>query len=223
MNPKINSNLITYVTIANGIAATFGKNCEVVVHDLSHPKTSVVYVKNGHVTGRKVGDGIRDLILDVLSSPDFDEDVLTNYESSTVLGKMIKSTTMVIRNEKKKVIGALCINMDITNIKVFLTEINDLIEINKPSKKKSRDVEVSNSDVLDILDHIISQTIIESGKIPENMKKNDFLKIIKFLDEKGIFLIKNSVDWVSRKLNLSKFTVYGYLKEIRVDEEIQRR
>ena len=74
-----------------------------------------------------------------------------------------------------------------------------------------------------ILDHIISQTIQESGKLPENMKKKDFLKLIKFMDEKGVFLIKNSVDWVAKKLKLSKFTVYGYLKEARIDEEIQSR
>jgi predicted transcriptional regulator YheO len=52
------------------------------------------------------------------------------------------------------------------------------------------------------------------------MKKEDFLKIIKFLDEKGVFLIKNSIEWVAKKLNISKFTIYAYLKEVRIDQEI---
>ncbi len=223
MMSKISPELKPFVTIVDGIASTLGNSCEVVLHDLSHPKTSVIYVKNGHVTGRKVGDGIRDLIFDVLTSPDFKEDALTKYESTVVKGKSIKSTTMVIRNMEEKIIGALCINLDITNLNLILSTVGELTSINKVSKDSDENIEIEKADVLDILDHIISHTILESGKLPENMKKDDFLKIIKFMDEKGVFLIKNSVDWVARKLNLSKFTVYGYLKEVRIDEEIQRR
>lgn len=45
--------------IADALAAQFGPNCEVVIHDLSaqnaeHP---IVYIVNGHVTGRKWGTG----------------------------------------------------------------------------------------------------------------------------------------------------------------------
>ena len=39
--------------IARGIAAQFGPNCEVVVHDLSqHPDHTIVAIENGHVSGR---------------------------------------------------------------------------------------------------------------------------------------------------------------------------
>jgi predicted transcriptional regulator YheO len=223
METIANPALRPYAPIVDGIADTFGSNCEVVLHDLAHPKTSVVYVRNGHVTDRKVGDGIRDLVLDVLRSPDFQEDALTNYESSVVKGKSIKSTTIVIRDAKQKVIGALCINFDITCMNLIKSTINELASVGSPSAARDQDMEIENADVLDILNHIISHTIAESGKLPENMKKDDFLKIIKFMDEKGVFLIKNSVDWVARKLNLSKFTIYGYLKEIRIDKEIQKR
>lgn len=45
--------------LAAGIAAQFGSNCEVVIHDVSsnHPDHSIVHIENGHVSGRKVGDG----------------------------------------------------------------------------------------------------------------------------------------------------------------------
>ena len=45
--------------IAAGIAAQFGDKCEVVIHDVSggHPEHTIVHIENGHVSGRKVGDG----------------------------------------------------------------------------------------------------------------------------------------------------------------------
>ena len=44
--------------IAQDIAAEFGNDCEVVIHDLKtkEPEHSIIYIVNGHVTGRNVGD-----------------------------------------------------------------------------------------------------------------------------------------------------------------------
>ena len=218
---KIAPDLKPFITIANGIASTFGKNCEVVLHDLRDPSKSVVYVKNAHVTDRKVGEGIRDLILDVLRSSEFKEDSLINYESTAVKGKIIKSSTMVIRNEANKIIGALCINFDITNMTQSISNINDLIRTKK-TKKSQDEIEISDKDVLNILDEILTNTIQSTGKIPANMRKQDYLHIINFLDEKGVFLIKNSVEWIGLKLNLSKFTIYNYLKEVRTNKQMDR-
>lgn len=41
-------NLRPYVAIAKMIGASFGKNCEVILHDLAIPQESVVFVVNGH-------------------------------------------------------------------------------------------------------------------------------------------------------------------------------
>ena len=56
--------------LAAGIAAQFGSNCEVVIHDVSsnHPDHSIVHIENGHVSGRKVGDGASQVVLDQLAS-----------------------------------------------------------------------------------------------------------------------------------------------------------
>ena len=42
--------------LAKGLAAQFGPNCEVVIHDLqsNDPDSSIVAIENGHVSGRKV-------------------------------------------------------------------------------------------------------------------------------------------------------------------------
>lgn len=44
--------------VADLIAAQFGPNTEVVVHDFSGDiDHTIVYIVNGHVTGRRIGDG----------------------------------------------------------------------------------------------------------------------------------------------------------------------
>lgn len=57
--------------IAKGIAAQFGSNCEVVVHELSEQSAyhSIVAIENGHVTGRKIGDGPSHVVLVRWASP----------------------------------------------------------------------------------------------------------------------------------------------------------
>ena len=40
--------------IARDLASQFGPDCEIVIHDLktNDPEHSIVYIENGHVTGR---------------------------------------------------------------------------------------------------------------------------------------------------------------------------
>ena len=54
--------------IAKGIALQFGPNCEVVIHEISDKSaySSIVAIENGHVTGRKVGDGPSHVVLEQL-------------------------------------------------------------------------------------------------------------------------------------------------------------
>ena len=60
--------LETLKQIAAGIAAQFGDKCEVVIHDVSssHPEHTIVRIENGHVSGRKVGDGASMVVLEQL-------------------------------------------------------------------------------------------------------------------------------------------------------------
>lgn len=49
------------------IAAQFGPDCEVVLHDWSKEyESTIVAIENGHVSGRKVGDGGSNLGLEVM-------------------------------------------------------------------------------------------------------------------------------------------------------------
>ena len=93
--------------LAHGLCVHFGSNCEVVVHDLSRnqPDSSIVLIENGHVSSRKVGDGPSHIVLEALrADPAKLEDKLS-YLTRTHDGRILKSSTIYIRDENGKPVG----------------------------------------------------------------------------------------------------------------------
>lgn len=211
---KLNKDLEKFIPTANLIAKTFGRNCEVVIHDLSVPQNSVVYAVNNHVTGRKVGQSFDHLIKQVLLSKEFHEDYTANYKFVTEDGREIKSSTALIRDSKGKVIGALCINYDLEIMKNFQGFLEDFMTVKQ--EKVEEDMEPFDN-VMEIVDDLIDK-IIGVNDI-DTLKRKDKIDLIKFIDKKGIFLIKGAIEKVAEKLNISKVTVYSYLDEIKKNED----
>lgn len=204
MNPLLK----TYFPIADIIAGTFGSSCEVVVHDLSQPVSSVVYVVNEQVTGRRIGQSFDHLVKQVLLNKDFKDDRVTNYNFATQDGKKIKSSSALIRDGSGEVIGMLCINCDISvglkmqeQLAVFLgTDIQEVIA--------EKDV---GQDVMEVIDELILK-IIGTTDV-NNLTRKKSVEIVKFMDEKGIFLVKGAIDKVAALMGVSRVTIYSYLDE----------
>jgi len=190
--------LTSYIPIADMIAATFGRHCEVVIHDLSIPQNSVIYAVNNHVTGRQVGQSFDHLIKQVLLSKQFKGDMTANYKTVTEDGRAVKSSTALIRDASGEVIGALCVNYDLSAMGPMKDFLNDFLPVDNV-------VEI----VDDLIEKIISQTDIAT------LKKKEKIRLIEFMESKGIFLIKGAMDKVADRLGISKVTVYSYLDEIK--------
>lgn len=104
-----------YIPLADMLAATFGEDCEVVLHDLADPEHSVVYVANGQVTGRRIGQGIEHLVREVMQADGPEQDYAVN-DYFHKHGRLIRSSSLFIRDEEDHLIGAMCINLDTTRI-----------------------------------------------------------------------------------------------------------
>ena len=50
------------------------------------------------------------------------------------------------------------------------------------------------------------------------MKRDEKIELIRFMDQKGLFLIKGTVDRVAKRMGISKVTVYSYLDEIKEEK-----
>lgn len=195
--------------IAKGLAHQFGDHCEVVLHDLTQADldTSIVLIENGHITNRKKGDGPSHVVLDALrGDPSKIEDRL-GYLTKTTDGRILKSTTLFIRDDNNKIIGIFAINYDITELMMFDTAVRSLISCETEKRQPER----ITHNVNDLLDDLISQSVALVGKPVALMTKDDKVAAIRFLNDSGAFLITKSGDKVSKFFGISKYTLYSYI------------
>lgn len=194
--------------IGQCIAEQFGPNCEVVLHDLTRPyESTIVAIWNGHVTGREVGGGGTDAGLKILKGTSQPEDTY-NYINSTKSGQILRSSSKYIKDKEGNVVGSLCINFDITDLLKGQNALSYLT--NYGSNHHNKEVFTSNID--ELLDEMIYDAVSTTGKEVNQLTKEEKVEVVKYLDEKGAFLIKKSAERVADFLGITRFTIYNYLK-----------
>lgn len=203
--------------LAKGIASQFGPSCEVVVHDLaaSEIEHSIVAIENGHVSGRRVGDGPSHVVWEALKAePKGLEDRLS-YLTRTEDGKILKSSTIFLRDENGKATGIFAINYDITMMKAM----EDVLHIFTATEESTQEPETITHNVTDLLEELIKQSAKIVGKPVALMNKEDKVKAIRFLNESGAFLITKAGQRVCNYFGISKYTLYSYIDESKGDKE----
>lgn len=189
--------------LAKAISIMFGSDCEVIVHDLKKNGV-VVVIHNGHVTGRKEGDSLNLLDIykldDALEGKDF-----YNCFAKTKDGRLIKSTTIHFKGEDYHY--AFGINYDFTKLSLAETVINNFIttgmELEKVVNNKSSDK---------IIEDIFAEGLKIVGKPVALMNKEDRMRLVCYLKENGGFSFKKSIERIAEMMNVSRYTIYNYLK-----------
>ncbi|NNF99116.1 MAG: transcriptional regulator [Desulfobacteraceae bacterium] len=202
---------------ADVIVETFGRNCEVAVHNFDNLRKSLIYIA-GTLTKRKPGAPITDLVLKELRKHGDDVQNMCNYRTSSKGGRIVKSSTNFIRDAKGKVIGALCINFDVTDFLNSISMVEDLIKVEE--KKSPYKTETFASSPQETISSLLEEGIAQIGKQPPTMATEERLELITILESKGAFLIKGSVDFVAASMGISKYTVYNYLKKVRLNHSL---
>jgi len=203
------------IPIADGIAKTIGPNCEVAIHDLTHPQHSIFYIINGHLTGRKQGDSLGPIFKELVQIAKSNEDMIINYYDN-IEGHSFKATKVLINDEHGKVIGCFCINIVIDDYMQALETLNQICETTSIKSFRENTEEENNEDqISDLVSGIILNTYQDMKKSKKRLTKTEKLDFVGFLEEKGIFRVKGSVELVAGTLGVSKFSIYSYLDEIR--------
>ena len=199
----------TLKQIAAGIARQFGANCEVVIHVLgeSSAYSSIAAIYNGHVTGRKVGDGPSNVVLEQIMSHNEDPQDCLGYLCRTDGGKVLKSSTVYVRSPGGAVSGILSINFDISALLMVEQAVSGITST--PCGRREENIAVVN--VNDMLDGLIEQSVALVGKPVALMNKDDKVRAIQFLSQHGAFLVTKSGDKVAKYFGISKYTLYSYI------------
>ena len=208
--------------VADFIAAQFGPNTEVVVHDFSGDiDHTIVYIVNGHVTGRRIGDGPTQSFLRYMKRETHAMEKV-RYITHTADGRMVRSSTVNFFDEDGILNSSMCINQDITDLVALENAIkgmsdNKYFETNRLASDDEFDRPVTS--IHGLMDSLIAEGLAQIGMPPDKMNKEAKIKLLRFLDERGVFMIQKSGQTVCELLDISKFTLYNYLEEARGKEK----
>lgn len=199
------------------LAKQFGDRCEVVLHDLTGSyDNTIVAIKNGHVSGRRVGGTGSNLGLELLrGAGEENADNQYRYTTKTKDGKVLVSSSIYFRNSAGKIIGSLCVNYDVSDFMMAENVLRSLT--NSPAATPVKEVLVQ--DTYELFNYLLSEAQDYVGKPVALMTREDKLNFIKFLDDHGAFLIKKAGEQVCEYLDISKYLLYSVLNESRSDGE----
>ncbi|UJF19202.1 transcriptional regulator [Vibrio sp. SS-MA-C1-2] len=209
--------LHSYEAVVDGLAALIGPYCEIVLHSLDDLDKSAIKIANGENTGRTVGSPITDLALRMLkdiegSERNFSRAYFTRAKGGT--GTLMKSITVAIRNGDQRIIGLLCINV---NLDAPFSQVLAAFMPNEEASKAASTVNFA-SDVDELVDQTVERTVedVTADKEVSNNMKNR--QIVMDLYEKGIFDIKDAINRVADRLDISKHTVYLYIRQRKTED-----
>lgn len=212
-----NLDLRQYFAIADFIAQINGPKCEAIVHDLSDLQHSIVHIVNGELSGRTVGGSITKYAFDlIMKQEDKSRDSFINYiGTNEKTGKILRSSTLFIRDQKNNTVGLLCVNIDITDFVHLREQLDEYIMVqtentfDKNSKQERFDLSVN-----EIVDEIIQGILLETGIQPPLGSLAEKKILVEKMIAKGVFKFKGVINHVSEKLEISPQTLYRYLKEL---------
>lgn len=200
-----------------------GGTSEVVLHDLSLLPRSIVAIE-GDVTGRKVGDPATDLLLERLGAGDR-QSAYINYETVLPDGRRLISSTIILHDVGGNPVAALCINTDPSmweTVKraaaaMLGEQLGDAPVVQKSPDEvqpQASGAEAFARDIDELAAAILARSLDESGVPVELMQKKHKVEVVRRLQERGLFMLKDAVELAAKTLRVTRFTIYNYLNEI---------
>lgn len=125
---------------------------------------------------------------------------LINYRTNSPDGRPIRSSTLFLRDADGVAVGCLCVN----------SAMAETVAADAPEQP-----ETFPRDIDSLQRFLIDRAIAKVGVPPAEMKKQHKAAVVRELDEAGFFLIRDSVEHVAGQLDVTRYTIYNYLTEVR--------
>ena len=107
-------------------------------------------------------------------------------------------------------IGCLCVNIDQTPLVSWHHFLEHSL-FTEPMETK----EPFAPSMTEALNGIVQSVLEPYGGDPSSLTKEEKTAVVEKLDERGVFLMKGSVEMVAGILGVTRYTVYNYMDAIR--------
>ncbi|MFD6160913.1 transcriptional regulator [Nocardia sp. NPDC060256] len=201
--------------LVDGIAATFGRSCEVVLHDYRDPERSVAAVA-GSVTGREVGSAMSEIGLRVLAAGAEARNEV-GYLTRAQDGRLLKCTTLPLHADGM-LIGALCINIDVSAINRATGVLSDLLGLSMVAEAPVPATDFSG-DLNQVLDSLIERAERVHAVPASALGREQRLELVCSLNDAGVFALRGAPARVAKRLGISRTGLYNDLATVKKDSE----
>ncbi|MGF6907730.1 helix-turn-helix transcriptional regulator [Fusobacterium sp. PH5-44] len=214
---KIDSIFKKYEIICEFISKCFGENVEVILHDLRDIDHSGIKIYNNHVSGRSEGAPMTQFGINLLENKIYEREKFVNNYKGMTGGKILRSSTLFIKDDDENLIGMLCVNIDITNYIAMSKELSSLayFGIGEDNFKNANKIADFPSSVKEMISQTVSEYASSAGYNIQRLTKTEKIEIVKALNDNGLFDLKGGLAQTAEMLNISEPTLYRYLNEIK--------
>lgn len=212
-----------FLPMVDFLEQVLGKNSEIVLHDFSDPDHAIVDIRNGIVSGRKVGGPATDLALKIMHDAKYrDLPFITGYEGRGAGGKTLESATYFIR-ENDEIVGMLCVNTDLSTVRSINAMAQQLMACfdAAPTRTEPASIEVESlsESTQELIDRSIAELLSARGLDVTSLGQSDRVDVIRHLNGNGVFMLKGAVACAATALGISEPSVYRYLQKVRKEGE----
>jgi len=199
--------LSAYYPLCDAIALLLQPQAEVVLHDLA--TETVAHISNPF-SHREVGEP------SLLHEIDFRPEValIGPYEKVNFDGRRLKSVSAVLR-EDGRAVGVICINLDVTHLQ---SAIELLTALTRVPLGAGQPAVLFQEDWHERINQYVHAWTARNGVVIAGLSRAQKLQLVGELAAEGAFGGKHAAAYVSRVLQMSRASVYNYLRAAKSEE-----
>jgi predicted transcriptional regulator YheO len=208
-----------YIQIADVLGKLFQNILEVVVHDFKDLDHSIIYIVNGQISNRKIGDAASELGIRRLLEQENIPDVLVNYMNKNSKGQKFKSASMAIRDDDGKMIGAFCFNFDLSHFEQFQKFLEFFMSCENNILVGPNDINDKHLTNEEEIQDEIKKYILQKGLSFVQLTYKDKQEIVHHLHQKEFFKKRGAISSIATSLKLTRQCIYNYLELVKNKKE----
>lgn len=192
------------LNLGQAISGLLYPYAEVVVHDVQ--SDSIVAIFNP-LSRRKEGDPSY-LDQGLLESQ---QEVIGPYQRTNWDGRALKCMSTVLRDERRRIRGFICINLDVSACVAIQDSLATFLRVSSEMTDNSSKFYKEN--LYQRINEYLKNFCLERNLHQQHLTRDEKRELILTLKEEGAFEEKNAATYVARALDISRATVYNYLGE----------
>lgn len=218
-----------FTEITRFLGVTLGPDYEVALHDISNNNGALVAIANSHISGRRIGAPLPDSARKLIEEkyPEVDS-FISHYYTLTDDKKVLRSSTMFIKDRTGNLLGLLCINFDDSRYRELSQKVLGLCHPDA-FVDTNFDFDRSRLAAKEHTDHAVKAVSASGGNVSamiidilkshgisgESLSFEEKMIVVKELDSRGAFLIKGAVKEIADLIGSSPASIYRYLSKLK--------